>query len=137
VWEIRPEDKVNWAPDPFPLALPARCICAILGDRKGKVIDPYAGSGTTLVAAKLLGHEFFGIEISEQYTKLALERLANAELERKELEEELSLHQVRLTFKDRKALGMTKPPNRKAMQAPLFVKEKRQRFKQIPSKARS
>lgn len=108
-----------------------------MDERKGYVIDPYAGSGTTLVAAKLLGHEFLGIEISEEYARLALERLANAELERRELEEELSLHQVRLTFKDRKALGITKPPDRKAVQAPLFVKDKRQKFKHKPSKVKS
>jgi len=129
VWEIRPESKVNWAPDPFPLALPSRCICSTLGDRKGRVIDPYAGSGTTLVAAKLLGHDFLGIEISEEYTKRALERLANAERERAELEEEVSLHKVQLTFKERKALGLTKPPNHKSLQAQLFVKDKRKKPK--------
>ena len=137
IWEIRPEDRVNWAPDPFPLALPARCIYSVMDERKGQVIDPYAGSGTTLVAAKLLGHEFLGIDISGEYTRRALERLANAELERRELEEEVSLHQVRLTFKDRKALGITKRPDRKAVQAPLFVKDKRQKFKQKPSKVKS
>ena len=125
VWEIRPEDKVKWAPDPFPLALPTRCIYSILGGQKGRVIDPYAGSGTTLVAAKLLGYEFFGIEISEEYTSRALERLANAEREREDLEGELNLHRVHLTFKERKALGISKPPTRKSLQPPLFIKEKK------------
>lgn len=134
IWEIRPESKIDWIPDPFPLALPARCIYSVMDEGKGWVIDPYAGSGTTLVAAKLLGYEFLGIEMSEEYTRRALERLANAELERRELEEELSLHQVRLTFKDRKALGITKRPDRKAIQAPLFVKDKRQKFKHKPPK---
>jgi len=54
-----------------------------------------------------------------------LGRLANAEMERKELQEELSLHRVQMSFKERKALGLTKPPARKSLQAPLFVKEKR------------
>jgi len=113
IWEIRPEGKIDWIPDPFPLALPTRCIYSVLDENKGRVIDPYAGSGTTLVAAKLLGHEYLGIEISEEYRKRALERLDNAELERLQLMKELALHQVGLTFKERKERGLSKAPKRK------------------------
>ena len=109
VWEIRPEGRIDWMPDPFPLALPARCIYSVLDDKRGRIIDPYAGSGTTLVAAKLLGHDFLGIEISQEYTKKALERLADAERERKDLLEELELHKVELTFKERKERGLAAP----------------------------
>jgi site-specific DNA-methyltransferase (adenine-specific) len=109
IWEIRPENKIDWVPDPFPLALPTRCIYSVMDERKGLVIDPYTGSGTTLVAAKLLGHEFLGIEISEEYRRKALERISNAEFERKRLLEELELHKVELTFKERKERGLTKP----------------------------
>jgi len=113
IWEIRPEGKIDWIPDPFPLSLPTRCIYSVLDEHKGRVIDPYSGSGTTLVAAKLLGHEYLGIEISEEYRKRALERLANAELERRQLMKELTLHQVKLTFKERKERGLSKAPKRK------------------------
>lgn len=113
IWEIRPEDKIDWVPDPFPLALPARCILSVMDKGKGKVIDPYAGSGTTLAAAKLMGHEFLGIEISEEYTRKALERLSNAEMERRRLLEEMELHKVELTFKERKARGLSKKPDRR------------------------
>ena len=113
IWEIRPEGKIDWIPDPFPLALPTRCIYSVLDENKGRVIDPYAGSGTTLVAAKLLGHEYLGIEISEEYRKRALERIENAELERLQLMKELALHQVGLTFKERKERGLSKAPRRK------------------------
>jgi len=113
IWEIRPEGKIDWIPDPFPLALPTRCIYSVLDENKGRVIDPYAGSGTTLVAAKLLGHEYLGIEISEEYRKRALERIENAELERPQLMKELALHQVGLTFKERKERGLSKAPKRK------------------------
>lgn len=41
------------------------------------VLDPYMGSGTTALAAKQLGKDYLGIEISEDYIKLAEERLAN------------------------------------------------------------
>ena len=117
IWEIRPESKVRWAPDPFPLAIPARCIYSILGEGKGRIIDPYAGSGTTLIVAKLLGYEYLGIEISEDYTNKALERLANASMERERLIKELELHRVVLTFKERKERGMSSPrfPKRKRL----------------------
>jgi DNA modification methylase len=39
------------------------------------IIDPFAGSGTTLLAAKNCGHEYVGIEISEQYCQICKERL--------------------------------------------------------------
>ena len=110
IWEVRPENNINWVPDPFPLALPARCIYSVMDERKGTVIDPYAGSGTTLVAVKLLGHEFLGIEVSEEYKRKALDRLLNAELERKYLVKETELQRVELTFQERKERGLTKPP---------------------------
>lgn len=109
VWEIRPEARIRWAPNPFPLALPARCIASVLDGRRGRVIDPYAGSGTTLVAARLLGHEYLGIEISPEYARRALERIARAEGERPVLEAELALHRTATTFRERKARGLARP----------------------------
>jgi DNA modification methylase len=38
-------------------------------------LDPFAGSGTTCVVAKKLKRKFIGIEISENYCKIARERL--------------------------------------------------------------
>ena len=43
----------------------------------GLVIDPFAGSGTTLVAAASLGRRYWGCEIDEHYYKVALARLKN------------------------------------------------------------
>lgn len=120
IWEIRPEGKIDWIPDPFPLALPTRCIYSVMDERKGQVIDPYAGSGTTLVAAKLFGHEFLGIEISEAYRRKALERLANAELERHRFCKEIEIHKVGLTFQERKQRGLSKSPKQK-IQAKLLT----------------
>ncbi len=39
------------------------------------VLDPFVGSGTTLVAAKKLGKNFIGIDINNEYVDIALRRL--------------------------------------------------------------
>lgn len=59
----------------FPVALPSWFIK--LFTKEGDVIlDPYAGSGTTCVAAQELGRNYIGIDIEMEYVKLAQERLA-------------------------------------------------------------
>lgn len=44
------------------------------------VIDPFAGTGTTLTAAKLLGRRYIGIESEPRYAEIARERLAQQTL---------------------------------------------------------
>ena len=47
-----------------------------IGSRPGDlVLDPFAGSGTTIVAAKLLGREGLGIELQAEYVAMAEQRL--------------------------------------------------------------
>jgi site-specific DNA-methyltransferase (adenine-specific) len=101
VWEFAP-DKKNPHPAPFPLVLPLRCILSFLNYENGLVIDPYMGSGTSAVAAKLLGSDYIGIDISDEYIKKAEERIDNYELERKVLEKEEELHFVKKSYKQRK-----------------------------------
>lgn len=104
IWRIPPERK-NHHPAPFPLVLPTRAIFSILDDKKGVVLDPYVGSGATVVAAKLLGHKYIGIDISDDYIKETKKRIISAEKERIKIKEEIKKHIVRKTFADRKALG--------------------------------
>lgn len=41
----------------------------------GHILDPFAGSGTTVLAAVLEGYEATGIEMSDEYARLATERI--------------------------------------------------------------
>jgi DNA modification methylase len=44
--------------------------------REGQIVlDPFAGSGTTLIAAKKLGRKYIGIELEPEYVKIAEARL--------------------------------------------------------------
>jgi len=59
-----------------PLALIKKLILTLTPKSSQNIIlDPFAGSGTTLVAAKQLGFHYVGIEIEEQYLELIKERL--------------------------------------------------------------
>jgi DNA modification methylase len=75
VWSFPPVSaKQIGHPAPFPEELPHRLIqlYTFQGD---VVLDPFAGSGTTCLAAKHDRRHFVGYETNESYTRLALERL--------------------------------------------------------------
>jgi modification methylase len=72
LWKI-PFEKDSKHPAPFPLKLAAT---AINTTPDGVVLDPFAGSGTTLRAAKDAGRKAMGIELDETYCEMIVERLA-------------------------------------------------------------
>ncbi len=76
VWEFTQELN-NRHPAPFPLALIERIISSTNAQI---ILDPFSGSGTTALAAKNLNRNFIGIEISEEYCKVARARLDDTDL---------------------------------------------------------
>jgi site-specific DNA-methyltransferase (cytosine-N4-specific) len=78
VWDIRtrPDPEAHVAM--FPPELAVRCLA--LGSRPGDlVLDPFAGAGTTGVAALGMGRRFLGIELHPGYVEIARRRLAALE----------------------------------------------------------
>ncbi|UCV07386.1 DNA-methyltransferase [Dechloromonas denitrificans] len=76
VWDIIPEDTQNreahFAAYPVDLCkIPLLATCP----EGGLVLDPFCGTGTTLVAAKNLNRRSVGIDISRQYLELTSERV--------------------------------------------------------------
>ena len=73
IWNIATE-RNNDHPAPFPVMLPRLCILLTTPPR-GHVLDPFAGSGTTGMAAMELGHTFTGIEQDVNYVEIANKRI--------------------------------------------------------------
>lgn len=75
VWSFQGESKTRIGhPAPFPIELPTRCIklFSFVGDT---ILDPFLGSGTTLVSTALNKRKGIGVEIDKTYCDLAIQRL--------------------------------------------------------------
>ncbi|MCA9904669.1 MAG: site-specific DNA-methyltransferase, partial [Anaerolineae bacterium] len=105
IWRLRPAPRIDEHPAPFPIEIPTRAIYSMVGEEQKVVLDPFCGTGTTLVAAKLLGNRFIGIDVSPDYVQYALRRLEDFEKERSQVQDEISRHRIEDTFAERKKRG--------------------------------
>ena len=80
VWDIptMPIKRINGNEDDhpamMPMALAKQCV-AITSREDDLVLDPYAGSGTTLLAARDLGRKWIGIELKHSFVELIEQRM--------------------------------------------------------------
>ena len=76
VWTFNGQSKkgAGGHPAPFPIELPKRCIklFSFIGDT---VLDPFLGSGTTLLASSTYDRYGIGIDIDKKYCDIAINRL--------------------------------------------------------------
>lgn len=62
-------------PATFPVALVSKLIDCFVADRQGTVLDPFAGAGSTMLAALRCGMDAIGFDINPEYQKLFEDRL--------------------------------------------------------------
>jgi len=87
VWNFSGESRSRIGhPAPFPVELPRRCIklFSFAGD---VVLDPFLGSGTTLIACLETNRTGIGVEINRSYCELAVKRLKEHGILQKKLDE--------------------------------------------------
>jgi len=85
VWNFSGESRNKIGhPSPFPIELPKRCIklFSFVGDT---VLDPFLGSGTTLIACLKTGRNGTGVEIDRKYCELAVKRLKECGIQQQKL----------------------------------------------------
>ena len=86
MWSFNTEKlKKIGHPAAFPIELPRRCI-RLFTYEGDVVLDPFIGSGTTAVAALCENRKYIGFEMSEEYYKMAVERI---DIEQKEYDSRL------------------------------------------------
>jgi site-specific DNA-methyltransferase (adenine-specific) len=79
VWQIEAESATRVGhPAPFPVELPARLI-HLYTYQDDLVLDPFMGSGSTLVAAALAGRRYVGYDLDPAYAEISRARVHDVE----------------------------------------------------------
>jgi len=76
IWELTTVRANKEHPAMFPVELPWRCI-KMHSDKGGIVLEPFSGSGTTIIAAEQTERKCYAMELSTVYCDLAVERWEN------------------------------------------------------------
>lgn len=77
IWNISPaRAKKIGHPAPFPVELAKRFI-NLYSFKNDLILDPFIGSGSTAIAAKLLNRDYIGYELNPEFVKIAKNRLEN------------------------------------------------------------
>lgn len=79
---LRKRDKINTHPTFRPLRT-MKWLVSHYTQEGETILDPFSGSGTTLLAAKETGRKAVGIELEENYCQIAVERLRQMVMELK------------------------------------------------------
>lgn len=66
-----PQNRTHVTEKPLQLMKEVIQIC----EPEGRILDPFAGAGTTLLAASQLGYESVGIEVTDAYYQLGADRI--------------------------------------------------------------
>lgn len=82
IWDI-PNVKSNHPekedhPCQFPIELVERCVLALTND-EGIVYDPFAGVGSSIIAALMNNRKGYGTELNDKYVKIGLDRIKRLE----------------------------------------------------------
>jgi site-specific DNA-methyltransferase (adenine-specific) len=111
-YKARPKPRKNEHPTVKPIKLMAYLIT--MGSRENDIVlDPFAGSGTTCIAAKMLNRKYIGIELSPEYREIAVRRLENTD---KDNAIKKSFHEAFKKVKDFESEKNKNPQNKKYRQ---------------------
>ena len=94
------DNGVGEHPAPFPITLAERIIECYAADSRGTALDPFAGSGSTLIAALQAGMDAVGIDVNPDYRDLFERRLSLFE----------AVGQWRYEVRDARSLGEVVDP---------------------------
>jgi len=72
-WKDYPKNELHPTQKPLSILMP---LIKAFSPEGGTVLDPFAGSGSSLLAAKMLGRSYVGIELDAKYHAIASRRLA-------------------------------------------------------------